>query len=1045
MIPLSQPQIGLWSAYLLNDDKAMFNTAECITLRGKIDAQWLSRAVAQAVSEAQCLNVHFFRSHVAGEGMAVGMIPATETITLSQLDLPSGIASEDSFVRDWAWEDLAVPFDLEQERPCRFALLHGESCDYLYCCIHHIALDGYGTTLLFQRIADIYSALACGSDIPAADWGSFAELLDEEASRVASGSENATRAYWLERLAGAKEPASFSDAKAPIAARFLRQSCRLPAILWQQIQELALALKVSWADLLLAAISSQLSLYSARSESTLGLMVMNRIGSASLRLPCMQMNIVPLHLELDGSRTLGELAKHVARVKREMRKHQHYRYEWLRRDLGRVGGQQRLFGPLINIMPFDHPLHYGGIPAQTMNISAGPVEDLTIEVHIDAKGEPYLDYDANPACYDADMLVQLQQELMQLLTLWSEASEASWHQVQERLFAQRRQQSLLMAPQEECVSLLAPVVPVLSSIEVVATQSPERIALVHADMSLSYHELWQQVGQVTNALLAHGIQTGSRVGMLLERSAAAIVTQLAILRAGCTYVPLDPAQPDDRQRHIIQSASLAVIITQASFRHRIANLFPGLVLLAGDLLSNDQILGNPVEALPPADAIAYLMFTSGSTGLPKGVALSHGALNHFVRAAGVRYGLRAEMRVLQFAPFNFDASIEEVFTTLSHGATLVLRNDAMLESMSAFAQQVEQWQIQLLDLPTAFWNEWVVALQAEHSWIPDCVQAVIIGGEAIYPDPLACWQRIAPSSVRLINTYGPTEATVVVTSCELQAWPTTDGALPIGRLLPGMQGLILAQGDRPALEGELVLAGPHLASGYLGGVSGGFSTLQIGSQWCTVYRTGDRVRLQDGQLVYLGRLDNEFKISGYRIQPGEIESHLLDLPGVSEACVQGIAAQGAARRLVAFYAGTEQDSRSLRQQLLKRLPAAMVPTDYRWYAQLPRTGSNKIDRKHLQAEYLTSAKQVALDNETQERIRNIWQDVLGVMGISAQDNFFELGGQSLQTIQIVNRLNNEFAVSLKVSNLFDHPVLADFSIFLDGLLLQSESSVEMVW
>ena len=212
-----------------------------------------------------------------------------------------------------------------------------------------------------------------------------------------------------------------------------------------------------------------------------------------------------------------------------------------------------------------------------------------------------------------------------------------------------------------------------------------------------------------------------------------------------------------------------------------------------------------------------------------------------------------------------------------------------------------------------------------------------------------------------------------------------------------------------------------------------------------VYRTGDRVRLVDGQLVYLGRLDNEFKISGYRIQPGEVEARMLALPGIDEACVLGLELDAGVRRLVAFFASPRDDVRAIKRELSAVLPAAMVPTDYRHFDVLPRTGSNKIDRKRLQQAYVQGTSERVLNDETQRRVSAIWQQILGVSGIQPDDNFFELGGQSLQTIQIVNRLGAEFGTAVKVSDVFDHPQLADFCSFLDSRLQQREELVEMVW
>lgn len=1039
--PLSQAQRGLWLGYTLNEDKAMFNTAECIAFSGRVDCDTMLRAVRQAVSECECLYCQFVAvDRDDADRGAAGFVPASLEIPVAQLSLAElglpGDMNEEQQLRAWASEEISQPLDLIHGLPCRFALLHGAERDYLYSCVHHIALDGFGTTLLFQRIAQIYSALSAGAPLPAADFGRVEALLEEEQRREASGANALARSYWLDTLQALPEPASFSERRAPIAARFLRHSSALPSEVWQRLNQLSAANKVSWPDLLLAGLTAQLQLFSASPVQTFGMMVMNRIGSASLMLPSMQMNIVPLCIRLAEQDDLIACARQIALTKRNLRRHQHYRYENLRRDLNRVGGEQRLFGPLINIMPFDHPLNYGDLSACILNLSAGPVEDLTIEIRLRSDGLPALDFDANPACYSVDELSTLQQELFALLQRWLAQPELTSALLLRRWRAESRARAMIVT---DCGLEISPV---LAQIQRWAQTRPQQIALQQGKLSYSYRELAELSGRAAAALHDRGIGPGCRIGVMMHRTPLAIWTLLAVMRCGATYVPLDPDQPAERQRHIIHKAGLRAIVTQADYQQRLASLFDGPILLAVGLEAEREC---PLPEV--ADGCAYIMFTSGSTGLPKGVAVGHRALEHFIAAARQRYAVTSADRLLQFAPFNFDASIEEIFGALTTGATLVLRTDEMLESMPTFIDQVARQSITLLDLPTAFWNEWVVSLKSGALPWPETLRAVIIGGEAVYPEQLAQWQRHAPAQLRLINTYGPTEATVVATSCDLQACSSDAPQLPIGLPLPGVSALILAAGDRPAEEGELVLFGPTLAQGYLDQEDTAFGELEVGERFLRGYRTGDRVRRQQGQLLYLGRQDNEFKISGYRIQPAEVENRLLAVDGIDEACVQGIGYGSGVRRLVAFIAvaSGDIDVRQIKQRLAESLPLAMIPTDYRLFAQLPKTGSNKVDRKRLLLEYQTAAPALALASETENRVSAIWQQILGVSAIHSQDNFFQLGGQSLQTIQIVNRLAAEFAISIKVSEVFDHPQLGDFCRYLDDRLLQDENSVEMVW
>ena len=1033
MRALGIAQQGLWHGYVLNEDRAMFNTAECIAFAGKIQPALLIAALRQAVNECEALAGHF-----VVDGEQVWFNPAELPLSVAQLQVPAGVDAQ-AWVQQWGMADIRQPFDLECELPCRFTLLQGEQVDFLYGCIHHIALDGYASNLLYQRVAELYGAATCGESAAPCEFGDYAAVLAEDAERDSQGRTAAARDYWREQLGALPEAVSFSERVAPISATFIRHSAAFPPALWQGLTQLAEANKLGWPDLLLAALSAQLRQVSGSAAQVLGLMVMNRMGSASFNVPCMQMNIAPLCLDLSDQANLLEAAQSIGKLRRSSRKHQHYRYESLRRDLGRVGGEQRLFGPLINIMPFDRPQMFGDCPARTLSLSAGPVEDLTLEVHLGADGVPLLDYDANPACYSAAQVQALQEELFSLLGAWLQAPQQPREQLLGTWSAQYRAQHLLSAPTAEQAAM-AEVGSVLLAIRAQAERQPQHLALCQGERSFSYGELQAQAESIAAALSERGVQPGERVGVMLSRSPEAIIVQLGVLLAGAVYVPLDPEQPAERQRLICATAQLALVVTEAAFRHRLADSYSGPIELAGVLHSSNRLC-----APRQGEAAAYLMFTSGSTGTPKGVEISHRALDHFIQAARLRYGVDASDRMLQFAPFNFDASIEEVFVSLSAGATLVLRTDALLESISAFVEGLEQLAVTVLDLPTAFWNEWVVALRAGLVQVPSGLKSVIIGGEAVYPEQLVAWQAAAPAHVRLINTYGPTEATVVASTCDLQSLAPGGDSLPIGQPLGGVTALVLGRGERPAAEGELVLCGAQLANGYLGSDSQAFASLLIGAQQTPVYRTGDRVRIEEGRLVYLGRLDNEFKISGYRIQPGEVESRLLALNGVDEACVQGLELGGGLRRLVAFVAGPREDLRGIRQELAKLLPAAMVPTDYRHYPALPRTATNKLDRKRLQAQYLQGSSEQALDDETQQRVRSIWQQILGVSAIQAGDNFFELGGQSLQTIQIVNRLASEFGTAVKVSDVFDNPRLADFCHFLDSRVLQGEAQVEQVW
>ncbi len=537
MRSLGVAQLGLWHGYVLNEDRAMFNTAECIAFAGKIQAAPLLAALRQAVSECEALSGHF-----VVDGEQLWFNPAELPLSVAQVQIPVGVDAQ-AWVQQWGMSEIRQPFDLERELPCRFTLLQGEQVDFLYGCIHHIALDGYGSNLLYQRVAQLYGAATRGEPAAPCEFGDYAAVLAEDAERENQGRTAAARDYWREQLGALPEAVSFSERVAPISATFLRHSAAFPPALWQALNQLAEANKIGWPDLLLAALSAQLRQVSSSAAQVLGLMVMNRMGSASFNVPCMQMNIAPLCLDLSDQANLLEAAQSIGKLRRSSRKHQHYRYESLRRDLGRVGGEQRLFGPLINIMPFDRPQMFGDCPARTLSLSAGPVEDLTLEVHLGAGGVPLLDYDANPACYSGAQVQALQEELFSLLAAWLQAPQQPRDQLLSAWSAQYRAQHLLSAPASEQAAM-AEVSSMLQAIRAQAERQPQHLALVQGERQLTYGELQAQAETIAAVLSERGVQPGERVGVMLSRSPEAIVVQLGVLLAGqcmCRSIRSSPA------------------------------------------------------------------------------------------------------------------------------------------------------------------------------------------------------------------------------------------------------------------------------------------------------------------------------------------------------------------------------------------------------------------------------------------------------------------------------------------------------------------------
>ncbi|MFC5475412.1 amino acid adenylation domain-containing protein [Paraherbaspirillum soli] len=1027
-LPLSAAQYGIWLGQQLDPGSPAYWTAEAVELCGALDQAAFEAALYQAVAECDALHQRY-----ASDGQSVWQTAAADTgWRLQRRDFSAAALPWDA-AQSWMQIDLLQTADLAHGPLFGSALLQlGPERTLWYLRVHHVALDGFGYALLAQRVADLYSARTAGAPLPAARSAALAPVVEEDRVYQASSAYSRDRDFWCARLKDAPPPMLLA-APMPVAHGVRRQRGSLAADTLARWQAAAAAAGVDWSAWLIAAVAAWLHKSSGATDITLGLPVMGRLGSVALSVPCMAMNIVPLRLRVDPDASLNDLARLVAAELRALRPHQRYRYEQLKHDLGLTDGTRRLFGPVINLMPFDRPLVFGGLAATSHPVSAGPVEDLAIVVAPRADGIR-LDFEANPDAYDSAALNAHHANLLAALEALTGQPDSPLAAVLGRA-AEAAAPSLLSGG-----PLPTATEPVLAALLRHANATPERIGLEQDGVSLSYAELLAQVQTLAAQLVAHGVTQNSRVVVLLPRAPRTVVALLAILWAGGGYVPLDPDGPALRIAAVLADAEPTLVLTVRAH----ADKASGAVLCLDDAEVNSTPLAAPVAVA--ADALAYVIYTSGSTGRPNGVMVGRDALAHFVAGATARYRITAADRVLQFAPLHFDASVEEIFLSLCAGATLILRNEAMLESLPRFLLACERLRISVLDLPTAFWHELSFCISQQEGALPDAVRLLIIGGEAALAERVARWRASVARQVVLLNTYGPTEATVICTTAEL-AGPDAinfDGdTVPIGRPLAGVDIAVVDSELRPVPRGEpgeLCLIGGGLAHGYLGRAAltaERFVPLAALPGRPRAYRTGDRVLLgDDGELRYLGRLDDEFKLSGHRIDPLEIEAALLSYPGLREVAVVGQPLAGGGKRLAAFIVADSElpSPAALRAFLSERLPAVAIPASYSALPKLPRNLNGKIDRKALSAMPIEAAvTDRAVASKLEQTVMAVWSEVLGVADLSREDDFFALGGKSLQVIQVANRLGIALQREIAVSALFRHRTVAALAQSLNTL------------
>ena len=480
---------------------------------------------------------------------------------------------------------------------------------------------------------------------------------------------------------------------------------------------------------------------------------------------------------------------------------------------------------------------------------------------------------------------------------------------------------------------------------------------------------------------------------------------------------------------MIKDAALGLVITK---RELAADGGDGATLLCID--SDWDVIASYSDQNPAVTAasnnVAYVIYTSGSTGNPKGVAIEHHSLANFTRAATAAYGIIDTDRILQFASLSFDLSAEEIYPALTHGATVVLRTDDMISSARDFIRYCADWKISVLDLPTAYWHELTDALSGDALDLPSCVRLVIIGGEKASADRVAAWHSKVGDTVRLVNSYGPTETTVAATVCDLRADNlSVSGAVSIGRPLPDTSVYVLDRSLQPSpigVAGELYIGGPCVARGYINRpeltaekfIRNPFSD----DANDRLYRTGDLVRYRPcGSLDFIGRVDNQIKVRGFRVELEEIEQVLRRHEGVKDCVV--ILREDPDARLIAYVVANDTAviSSELRNFLKSKLPSYMVPATFETIEAVPLMPSGKINRRALpepKSEEVIGEIFVAPATPLEELLASAWREVLRIKRVGVQDNFFDLGGHSLLAAKVVSIVNRSLTVDFGMVDLF---------------------------
>ncbi|UML52043.1 non-ribosomal peptide synthetase DhbF [Bacillus subtilis] len=1023
---LTGAQTGIWFAQQLDPDNPIYNTAEYIEINGQINIALFEEALRHVIKEAESLHVRF------GENMdgPWQMINPSPDVQLHVIDVSSEPDPEKTAL-NWMKADLAKPVDLGYDPLFNEALfIAGPDRFFWYQRIHHIAIDGFGFSLIAQRVASTYTALIKGQTAKGRSFGSLQAILEEDTDYRGSEQYEKDRQFWLDCFADAPEVVSLADRAPRTSNSFLRHTAYLPPSDVNALKEAARYFSGSWHEVMIAVSAVYVHRMTGSEDVVLGLPMMGRIGSASLNVPAMVMNLLPLRLTVSSSMSFSELIQQISREIRSIRRHHKYRHEELRRDLKLIGENHRLFGPQINLMPFDYGLDFAGVLGTTHNLSAGPVDDLSINVYDRTDGSGLrIDVDANPEVYSESDIKLHQRRILQLLQTASAGEDMLIGQM-ELLLPEEKEKVISKwnetAKSEKLVSLQ-------DMFEKQAVLTPERIALMCDDIQVNYRKLNEEANRLARLLIEKGIGPEQFVALALPRSPEMVASMLGVLKTGAAYLPLDPEFPADRISYMLEDAKPSCIITTeeiaASLPDNLA--VPELVL---DQAVTQEIIKRYSPENPDVsvslDHPAYIIYTSGSTGRPKGVVVTQKSLSNFLLSMKEAFSLGEEDRLLAVTTVAFDISALELYLPLISGAQIVIARKETIREPHALAQMIENFDINIMQATPTLWHALVTSEPEKLRGL-----RVLVGGEAL---PSGLLQALQDLHCSVTNLYGPTETTIWSAAAFLEEG--LQGVPPIGKPIWNTQVYVLDNGLQPVppgIVGELYIAGTGLARGYFHRpdlTAERFVADPYGPPGTRMYRTGDQARWRaDGSLDYIGRADHQIKIRGFRIELGEIDAVLANQPHIEQAAVVVREDQPGDKRLVAYVvADAAIDTAELRRYMGASLPDYMVPAAFVEMDELPLTPNGKLDRKALPApDFSTSVSDRAPRTPQEEILCDLFAEVLGLARVGIDDSFFELGGHSLLAARLMSRIREVMGAELGIAKLFDEPTVAGLAAHLD--------------
>jgi len=1033
-MPLTIGQYALWLDHQLRAGPA-YNILYPFRIEGPLEETVLRRSIDGVVARHEGLRTTI---NVVDD-QPVQTVHAAAPVGLEFLDLADCPSAEQQERCDaLAVEQGRKLFDLERGPLVRWTLVRRSAEDHLVLVVfHHIAVDAWSWGILLYEVSRFYAAHREGrtpgfAALPL-QYGGYAQM---QRARLDSLVVDERVTYWKTKLDGSPPTLDLpaDRARPPQSSHFgERVGLAVPRGIVDGIRRVAVQGSATPFMVMLGALKVLLSRYCNSTDIVVGSAFVDRGTPEQASLIGYLMNVLVLRTDLAGDPTFHDLLQRVKQTAVEAYANCEVPYDQLVAAVGpmRDPGRNTLYQVQFEMLPMAlSPLKAADVVIKPDDHEPGTVmTDLDITVYeIDDLFEVSAQYSVD--LFDGRTIERLLEHYVQLI---SSAVTAPGQPISRLGILADTERTRILSewnatttddPRDQCVHQL-----VMQQCERVA----QKVAVSADGQRLTYSELAAKSGAVAAALRDQGVGPGSVIAICVDRSIVLPVALLGILRSGAAYLPLDPDYPLDRLTSMLDDSRVALAITDAMggevLGDRIAQLRIEDVAVP-DEPGSEEVVGAPGD-------LAYVIYTSASTGPPKGVPVHHGAVVNFLAAMAREPGLGEEDVVLSLTTIGFDISVLELLLPLVVGAQVVIAGRQTTRDPNAIAADLQASGVTVMQATPSTWS-----MLVESGWAGDPSLKVLSGGEAIRPD-LA--RRLVASCGEVWNMYGPTETTIWSTCCRLEE---VEDTVSVGRPIANTRVYILDEHHEPVpvgVSGELLIGGDGVARGYLNRddltarqfVADPFDH----SPDARLYRTGDLARFRaDGRLDIVGRIDNQLKIRGHRVEPGEIEDRLCDHPLVLESVVVGRALQGDDLQLVAyvvFEKGQSPEPKEVRAWVCDRLPAVMVPGVIMPLAAFPLTPAGKVDRKALpdpEAARAVAASDPRPRTEMEERLLLAWRDVLMVPDIEWSSDFFGLGGDSMMAMRVANRLTTELGKTVPILLIFDNSVFEDMAAAVDEWL-----------